>query len=111
MQFSASPICTIDSMAASFGTGSAPGRPRHTGHTFVFGGDPNALRHPQNIFVAVESSTWHSRPITVSYAVTTTAYRGEPTRFSRLGHPPRWYGGDERTNRAPADRDASARRS
>jgi hypothetical protein len=35
----------------------------------VFGGAPNAFRHPQNIFVSVESSMWHSSPITVSYSV------------------------------------------
>ena len=54
------------SIAFSFGTGSEPGSPRHTGQTFVFGGAPNSLRQPQNIFVAVESSTWHSSPITDS---------------------------------------------
>jgi hypothetical protein len=56
------------SIAFSFGTGRDPGSPRHTGHTLVFGGTPNSLRQPQNIFVSVESSTWHSRPITDSYA-------------------------------------------
>src|SRR5437588_6555515 len=63
---SASPIRIVYSMAFSFGTGSEPGRPRQTGHVLVFGGEPNSLRHPQNIFVAVESSTWHSSPMTVS---------------------------------------------
>src|SRR5438874_7132711 len=63
---SASPIRMVNSMAFSFGTGSEPGWPRQTGHVLVFGGEPNSLRHPQNIFVAVESSTWHSSPMTVS---------------------------------------------
>ena len=60
---------TIEAIASSFGTGSEPGRPRHTGQTFEFGGAPNSLRQPQNIFVVVESSTWHSRPITLSKSV------------------------------------------
>ena len=54
------------SMAFSFGTGSVPGWPRQIGQTLVFGGAPNSFGEPQNIFVAVASSTWHSRPMTVS---------------------------------------------
>ncbi len=61
------------SMAFSLGTGSEPGWPRHTGQTLVLGGDPNSLRQPQNILVRVASSTWHSSPMTVSYASTTFA--------------------------------------
>jgi len=34
-------------------TGSAPGMPRHTGHTCEFGGAPNAVLQPQKIFVRV----------------------------------------------------------
>jgi hypothetical protein len=30
------------------------------------GGAPKTFAHEQNIFVAVESSTWHSSPITAS---------------------------------------------
>src|SRR5437588_8953073 len=63
---SARPIRIVSSMAFWFGTGRLPGWPRHTGQVFVLGGEPNSLRHPQNIFVAVESSTWHSSPMTVS---------------------------------------------
>src|SRR5438045_1364939 len=55
-----------EAMASRLGTGRVPGWPRQTGQTFVLGGAPNALGHPQNILVAVESSTWHSRPMTVS---------------------------------------------
>jgi hypothetical protein len=44
-------------MAVAFGTGSAPGMPRQTGQTFVFGSPPNSFAQPQNIFVAVLSST------------------------------------------------------
>ena len=55
------------SIARRFGTGSAPGRPRHTGQTSVFGGAPNhrALQ-PQNIFDSVLSSTCVSIPMTSS---------------------------------------------
>src|SRR2546423_10048522 len=59
----------VYSMAFSLGTGRLPGWPRHTGQVWVLGAAPNSLRHPQNIFVAVESSTWHSSPITVSNSV------------------------------------------
>ena len=36
-----------------FRTGRTPGIPRHTGHTFEFGGLPNFVEHPQNAFVSV----------------------------------------------------------
>ena len=61
----------IDAIASRFGTGSVPGWPRHTGQTFVLGSSPNPLRQPQNIFVRVESSTWHSSPMTVSSSAMT----------------------------------------
>ena len=64
---------TMYSMAFSLGTGIEPGWPRHTGQTLVFGGAPNSLRQPQNIFVRVASSTWHSSPMTVSYMSTVAA--------------------------------------
>ena len=72
------------SIAFRFGTGSAPGSPRHTGHTSVFGGAPNqrALQ-PQNIFDAVASSTCVSIPMTSSYGVVTASgwrERGPLTR-------------------------------
>src|SRR5438477_7896407 len=53
-------------MALRFGTGRVPGCPRQIGQTLVFGSAPNSFRQAQNILVAVESSTWHSRPMTVS---------------------------------------------
>src|SRR5271157_2974760 len=56
-----------NSTALRFNTGRAPGRPRHTGHTFVFGGSPNRVEHEQNIFDAVNSCTWTSSPMTGSY--------------------------------------------
>src|SRR5690606_33013910 len=63
-----------DSTAFSLTTGSEPGRPRQTGHTWVFGSAPNSVGQPQNILVAVESSTWTSMPSTGSYRATTSAY-------------------------------------
>ena len=56
----------VDSIAFSLATGSAPGRPRQTGQIWVFGSAPNSVEQPQNIFEAVPSSTWVSRPITGS---------------------------------------------
>ena len=41
-----------------------PGSPRQTGQVWVFGGSPKDSSQPQNIFVAVASWTWISRPIT-----------------------------------------------
>ena len=65
-QLSARPIRMVASMPARLATGSAPGRPRQTGHTWVFGSAPNSVRHPQNIFVFVPNSTCVSRPMTGS---------------------------------------------
>ena len=59
--------CSIaDSTAVWLSTGSDPGRPRHTGHTWVLGSAPNLLAQPQNILVAVDSSTCTSSPSTGS---------------------------------------------
>src|SRR5271165_6314138 len=55
------------STASRLNTGRAPGSPRHTGHTLVFGGAPNPVGHPQKILVRVPSWTWTSSPITGSY--------------------------------------------
>ena len=52
-RWAASRSFTID----PFGTGSAPGNARHTGHTFVFGSPPNSFGHPQNILLVVFNST------------------------------------------------------
>src|ERR1051326_632675 len=66
-QFSASPALIASSTACRFNTGSAPGSPRQTGHTFVLGGAPKLVGQPQKILVAVASWTWTSRPMTGSY--------------------------------------------
>src|SRR5271165_7251462 len=58
---------TANSTAFRFSTGKAPGSPRQTGHTFVFGGSPKRVEHEQKIFDAVSSCTWTSSPITASY--------------------------------------------
>ncbi len=63
----------VDSIAVAFATGSAPGRPRQVGQVCVFGGAPNSVEQPQNIFDAVPSSTWVSSPITGSYRVSTSS--------------------------------------
>src|ERR1017187_1777158 len=56
-----------NSTALRLSTGKVPGSPRHTGHTFVFGGSPKRVEHEQKIFDAVSSCTWTSSPMTGSY--------------------------------------------
>ena len=51
-----------DSTAFPLTAGIAPGRPRQVGQTWVLGSPPKAAGQPQNILVAVLSSTWTSRP-------------------------------------------------
>ena len=65
---------TVDSIAFSLTTGSAPGRPRQTGQVWVFGSAPNAVAQPQNILLAVPSSTWVSRPMTGSNSARASSY-------------------------------------
>ena len=65
-QCSARPMRTVDSTACALTTGSAPGRPRQTGQTCVFGSPPNVVEQPQNILLAVPSSTCVSSPMTGS---------------------------------------------
>ncbi len=62
-----------DSTATAFTAGSAPGSPRHTGHTWVLGAAPNSVGQPQNIFVTVPSSTCTSSPSTGSKRATTSS--------------------------------------
>src|SRR4029077_10479957 len=56
-----------NSTAFRLSTGKAPGSPRHTGHTLVFGGSPKRVEHEQKIFDTVSSCTWTSSPMTASY--------------------------------------------
>src|SRR5580692_1024593 len=58
---------TAKSTALRFSTGSAPGRPRQTGQTLVFGGAPKRVEHEQKILDTVNSWTCTSSPITGSY--------------------------------------------
>src|ERR687885_11289 len=69
-QSSARPSLIVHSIARSFGTGSAPGCARHTGHVRVFGSPPKPASQRQNIFVRVFSWTWISRPMTGSHSGT-----------------------------------------
>ena len=56
-QLSARPIRIVLSIALLLTTGSAPGRPRHTGQVCVFGDAPNSVAQLQNIFDFVFNST------------------------------------------------------
>src|SRR5271165_3814378 len=58
---------TANSTALRLSTGKAPGSPRHTGHTLVFGGSPKRVEQEQKIFEAVSNWTWTSSPMTGSY--------------------------------------------
>src|SRR5580658_11346066 len=66
-QPSAIAASTAKSTALRFSTGKAPGRPRQTGQTFVFGGAPKRVEHEQKILDTVRSWTCTSNPITGSY--------------------------------------------
>ena len=64
---------TAASTADALTTGSAPGRPRQVGQVWELGGAPNSVGQPQNILVAVESSTWTSSPRTGSKRATASS--------------------------------------
>src|SRR5215471_15733570 len=64
----ARPSLIVCSMARSFGTGSAPGCARQTGHVCVFGSPPYSSAQRQNIFVFVLRCTCTSRPTTASHS-------------------------------------------
>ena len=63
------PLITVSFTASLFMTGSAPGYPRHTGQTFVFGSQPVFNRQLQNIFVFVFSWTCVSSPMVFSNSI------------------------------------------
>ena len=101
-QLVARPAMTIDSMAFSLGTGSAPGMPRQTGQTLVLGSSSWERRQLQNILVSsVVSSVWTSRPITASQSLRTSA-----SFFMRAHLPSR----QTRAQRGPRIRRRTARR-
>ena len=55
---------TAISTTAALSAGSAPGSPRHTGQTWVFGAPPNSVEQPQKILLRVRSWAWTSSPRT-----------------------------------------------
>ena len=61
--------------ARRLSTGSAPGKPRHTGQVLALGGSPKRVEQAQKILVAVRSCTWTSRPITGSYLARASGLR------------------------------------
>src|SRR5919202_3934272 len=67
-QPSASPSFVVHSIATRFGTGSAPGCARQTGHVWMFSGSPNDVAQRQNIFVRVFRWMWISSPTTDSHS-------------------------------------------
>src|SRR5690349_19948805 len=66
-QASARAAKPANSTAFRFNTGRAPGNPRQTGQTFVFGGSPKRVEQEQNTLAVVRSWTCTSRPMTGSY--------------------------------------------
>src|SRR5208283_3189204 len=66
-QLRASEARVANSTARSLRTGKAPGRPRQTGQTWVFGSAPKRLAQPQKALLSVRSWTWTSSPMTGSY--------------------------------------------
>jgi hypothetical protein len=62
-----------DSTALPFTTGIEPGSPRQVGQVWVLGSPPKFAGQPQNILVAVLSSTWTSSPIAGSYAASASS--------------------------------------
>src|SRR5436190_13191555 len=83
---SARPSLIVHSIARSFGTGSAPGCARQTGHVRVFGSPPKPASQPQNIFVRVFSWTWISRPMTDSHSATQELLRLEQRHLDVSTH-------------------------
>src|SRR5581483_3098900 len=81
---SASPSLMQSSIAARFGTGSAPGNARQTGQVFEFGTAAYSIGQRQNIFVRVFRWTWISSPITGSHSGTEPLLRLAQRLFDRV---------------------------
>src|SRR5215208_2530993 len=62
------------SIACRFGTGSAPGKARQTGHVLLFSRAPYSTGQRQNIFVRVFRCMWISSPITGSQPFSATEH-------------------------------------
>src|SRR5216683_8430910 len=71
-----------NSTAFRLSTGRAPGKPKQTGQTLVFGGSPKRVEQEQNILVAVRSWTCTSSPMTGSYFARTAAEMSETVDIS-----------------------------
>ena len=78
-------MAMASSTAFWLSTGSDPGRPRQTGQTLVLGSSPNMLGQPQNSLVAVLSSQWTSRPMTISQPGFMTGPSAAGTGAGRAG--------------------------
>src|SRR5690349_4450887 len=91
VQFSARAARIARATACSLSAGSAPGRPRQTGHTLLFGGAPNSVEQQQNALVRVESWTCTSSPTIISYdGVSAVPIPAEPNDEPEvIGMPPR----------------------
>jgi len=76
-QFSAIAARVANSTALRFRTGNAPGKPRQTGQTWVFGGRPKRAEQEQKILLSVKSWTCTSSPITGSKPVRIGTSTGE----------------------------------
>src|SRR5581483_8583115 len=74
------------SIARRFGTGSAPGNARQTGHVFVLGGAAYSTGQRQNIFVRVFRCTWISSPITASHSAIEPLLRRAQGVLDRTAH-------------------------
>src|SRR4029450_11873554 len=85
-QLSACPSLIVHSTAVSFGTGSAPGNARQTGHTRVFGSPPNPASQRQNIFGRVFRCVWISRPMTGSHSAIQELLRLEQRHLDVAAH-------------------------
>src|SRR3954465_2596270 len=68
-QPSARPSLIVGSIARLFGTGSAPGCARQTGHVLVFSPAPYSSAQRQNIFVFVFRCACPPRPIPASHSL------------------------------------------
>src|SRR5262245_15859420 len=77
----------VASIAARLATGSEPGSPRQVGHTWLFGGAPNVVGQPQNIFELVPSSTCTSSPITGSNVASASSYLSMGVRLATVTPP------------------------
>src|SRR4051812_42315823 len=74
------------SIAARFGTGSAPGSARQTGQVFEFGGAAYSTGQRQNIFVRVFRCTWISSPITGSHSAIERLLRAAQGVLDRVAY-------------------------